>query len=93
MAVPADPADSGDQTEACIALVHKLAEPLTAIANYLEAAARLHRADSSSARSRIAELVEKSGRESARANEILRQMRDLLRRDPKIGDSGGDRSD
>jgi two-component system sensor kinase FixL len=65
--------------EACLTVVHELAEPLTAIGNYLEAASRLHDADTRSAREKLPEVFEKSRMQVARADEILRQLRDLLR--------------
>jgi hypothetical protein len=68
----------GDLTRACLALVQHMAEPLTAIASYLEAASHLHRANTSSARTQLVEVIEKSRAQVARADEILRQMRDLL---------------
>ncbi len=87
------PPKAGHQTQDCLVLVHKLAEPLMAIANYLEVAARLHRTDSPSARRRLAEVVEKSGRQATRANEILHQMRDLLRQDAQVANKCPDRVD
>ncbi len=65
--------------KACLPFVHELAEPLTAIANHLEAASRLHDADTRSAREKLAEVFEKSWIQVERADEILRQLRDLLR--------------
>ena len=69
----------GDLTQACLALVHELAEPLTAIGNYLDAAIRLHDADTRSAREKLGEVLEKSQTAVSRADEILRRLRDLLR--------------
>ncbi len=74
-----------DLTHACLAFIHELAEPLTAIGNFLEAANRLHNADSRSAREKLTEVFEKSQIQAKRANEILRQLRDLLRREPEGG--------
>jgi two-component system, LuxR family, sensor kinase FixL len=69
----------GDLGPACLALVHELAEPLTAIGNYLDAAIRLYDADTRSALEKLGEVLEKSQTAVSRANETLRQLRDLLR--------------
>jgi phosphoglycerate-specific signal transduction histidine kinase len=65
--------------QACLTFVGELAEPLTAIADYLEAASLLHDADTRSAHEKLAEVFEKSRIQVARADEILRRLRDLLR--------------
>ncbi len=72
---------SGDASlrQACLALVQELAEPLTAIGSYLDAASRLHDADSQSERIKLGEALEKMQTQVARADAILRQLRDLLR--------------
>ncbi|MGO8919991.1 MAG: hypothetical protein ACLQJR_29175 [Stellaceae bacterium] len=69
----------GDLRQVCVALVHELVEPLTAIGIYLEAASRLHDADVRSAWTKLGEVVEKSQTQASRAAEIVRQMRHLLR--------------
>jgi len=68
----------GDQHQAHVALVHKMAEPLTAISSYLHAAAGLLAADNLPSRRQLVEIVEKSQAQAARARETLEQMRDLL---------------
>lgn len=70
---------NGDLRQACLALIHELAEPLTAIGNYLDAGLRLFAADSRSAREKLGEVLEKSQIQVSRADEVLRQLRDLLR--------------
>lgn len=75
----ATPPEAGHLPQACLVLVYELTEPLTAIANYLELAARLHGADGPAARRQLIEVVKKSERQAARANQTLRQLRDLLR--------------
>ncbi len=61
---------NGDLRHTCRALVHEMAERLTAISNYLEAATRLHR--------QLDEVVGKGLAEVLQANEVLRQMRETL---------------
>jgi hypothetical protein len=68
----------GDLRQSCLARVRELAEPLTAIANYLEAATLLHGHDSRSAWVKLGEIFEKSKAQVARADEGLRKLRDLL---------------
>lgn len=68
-----------DLKQACLSLVQDMSEPLTAITNYLEAASRLHLADTTSARTQLGEIIEKSLSEVRHADEILRKMRDLVR--------------
>jgi len=72
-------ARNNELRQACLTLIGELAEPLTAIADYLEAGSLLHDADTGSAREKLAEVFEKSRIQVARADEILRQLRDLLR--------------
>jgi hypothetical protein len=69
----------GDLKHACLALVQEMAEPLTALANYLEAASRLHRDDIPSERTKLGEIIGKSQAQVLRADEILHRMRDLVR--------------
>ncbi|MGO8914283.1 MAG: hypothetical protein ACLQJR_00070 [Stellaceae bacterium] len=69
----------GDLRQACLAIVQDLAEPLTALGNYLEAASRLHEADTRSAQIKLGEVIDRSRAQASRAADILRRLRDLLR--------------
>jgi len=68
-----------DLRRSCLALVHELAEPLTAIGNYLQAIFRLDEVDTRSARAELRETLDKLQTQASRANEIQRRLRDLLR--------------
>ena len=60
-------------------LAHELNQPLTAIANYLEAARDLLEADDSP-RELLAEAVSESANEALRAGRIVRRLRDFVSR-------------
>jgi len=77
MSPPAEP--PSNTTPSSLEHVHALAEVLTAIGNYLDAAIRIEAADTRSARVRLRESLEKSRAQLLRADEILRRLRDLLR--------------
>lgn len=77
----------GDLRQACLALVHELAEPLTAIGNYLDAAKRLFDADVQSAQENLGKVLEKSQTQVSRADEILERLRDLLRHEKGAADA------
>ncbi len=62
-----------------LALVHELAEALTAIGNYVEAATRLDAADTLSARNRQRRALQESQTQLSRADGLLRQLRARLR--------------
>jgi two-component system, LuxR family, sensor kinase FixL len=64
-----------------LALVHELAEPLTAITNYLEAALYLHDHEPQSARTKRREALERSLAEISRADDLLHRLRTLLHSD------------
>lgn len=86
MPPPAEPpqydhARSGGQGEAGRspqAPVHELAEALTAIGNYVEAATRLDAADTPSARTRLCRALQESQMQLSRADDLLRQLRARL---------------
>ena len=87
MSQPAQPPESGsarsgrrmNTTPSSLEHVSKLAEVLTAIGNYLEAAIRLEATDTRSARMRLREALQKGHAQLLQADEILRRLRDLLR--------------
>lgn len=56
-----------------------LAGPLTALGLYLDAAKRLHEADTTSGRKKLGEVIEKSRSQVVVARALLRQLHDLLR--------------
>ncbi len=68
--------------EACKMLVHSMAEPLTAIGNYIEAARVLSHSDASTVHARLGEVLEKAHNEVNRAGRILNEMRQLLQKKP-----------
>ncbi len=68
-----------DMTQSSLEHVRKLAEVLTAIGNYLDAAIRLEATDTRSARMRLREALQKSHAQLLQADETLRRLRDLLR--------------
>jgi phosphoglycerate-specific signal transduction histidine kinase len=81
-------AQSGQQNEATtysFELLHELTEALTAITNYLEAANRLDDANTSSARTKLGEALDKSLAQLSRASGVLRRLRALLRDEKGAG--------
>ncbi len=72
--------EHGDPGEAFATRVNEMAEPLTAISNYLAAAIRLHNADTSAARAQLGRVLEQTQAQASRADAILRHMRHLLLR-------------
>ena len=64
----------------CEALVHKMAEPLTALTAYIEAALHLNETGATSARADLAGILSKTQAQIARATEVLQQLRQLLDR-------------
>lgn len=91
---PAEPperetARSGGQDEArrsSLALLHELAEALTAITGYVEAARHLHDADPPSARTKLREALEKSLAQLSRADGVVRRLRTQLRDEKEAAD-------
>jgi len=65
--------------EMASALAHELNQPLSAIGNYLMGSRALLERDAPPL-DRIAEAVERAGREALRAGEIIRRLRDFLAR-------------
>ena len=65
--------------EPCEALIQEMAEPLTALSNYLEAARHLTSGDAST-RADLAAILENGLAQLSRANQVLQQMRQLLQR-------------
>ncbi len=63
--------------EACEALIQRMAEPLTALGNYLEAARRL---GAGGASADLTKILENGQAQLSRANQVLQQMRELLQR-------------
>ena len=61
-------------------LAHELNQPLTAIANYLEAGRDLMDSDLPNARHFLREAVEEAAREALRAGQIVRRLRDFVAR-------------
>jgi hypothetical protein len=66
--------------EACNKLVHSMAEPLTAIGNYIEAARVLSHSDAEALHARLGEILKKAHDEVVRANHVLNEMRLLLQK-------------
>jgi phosphoglycerate-specific signal transduction histidine kinase len=66
--------------EACNKLIHSMAEPLTAIGNYVEAARVLSRSDAAAVHAQIDEVLKKAQNEVDRANRVLNEMRQLLQK-------------
>jgi hypothetical protein len=65
--------------EACSKLVHSMAEPVTAIGNYIEAAMRvLSQGDAAEVHARLGEIIEKAQKEVVRASHVLNEMRQLI---------------
>ena len=64
--------------DACNALVQAMAEPLTAISNYLATARVLSHSEAAAVREQLGEVLEKARAEVARANAILNEMRQVL---------------
>lgn len=62
------------------ALAHELNQPLTAVANYLEAARDLLESDSESAREILHEALDEASRQAVRAGEIVRKLRGYVSR-------------
>ena len=62
------------------ALAHELNQPLTAVANYLEAARDLLDSDAESAREILHEALDEASRQAVRAGEIVRKLRGYVSR-------------
>jgi len=62
------------------ALAHELNQPLTAVANYLEAARDLLESDSDNAREILHEALDEASRQAVRAGEIVRKLRGYVSR-------------
>lgn len=62
------------------ALAHELNQPLTAIANYMEAGRDLLAADGPVDREMLAEAMSESAAQALRAGEIIRSLREFIRR-------------
>ena len=62
------------------ALAHELNQPLTAVANYLEAARDLLESDSEDAREILHEALDEASRQAVRAGEIVRKLRGYVSR-------------
>lgn len=62
------------------ALAHELNQPLTAVANYLEAARDLLDSDSDNAREILHEALDEASRQAVRAGEIVRKLRGYVSR-------------
>jgi two-component system sensor kinase FixL len=61
-------------------LAHELNQPLTAIANYLEAGRELLEANDEEAAALLREAIEESANEALRAGKIVRRLRDFVAR-------------
>jgi signal transduction histidine kinase len=68
-----------ERRQTALKAARELAGPLTAIGLYLDAAKRLHDADTTSARKKLGEVIEKSRSQVGVARDLLRQLHDLLR--------------
>jgi len=66
--------------EACAALVQAMAEPLTAIGNYLEAARTLSHRDAAAVHAQLGEILDKAHEQVLRANGVLHEMRQVLQK-------------
>lgn len=62
------------------ALAHELNQPLTAVANYLEAARDLLESDAENAREILHEALDEASRQAVRAGEIVRKLRGYVSR-------------
>ena len=62
------------------ALAHELNQPLTAVANYLEAARDLLESDSKDAKEILHEALDEASRQAVRAGEIVRKLRGYVSR-------------
>jgi two-component system sensor kinase FixL len=62
------------------ALAHELNQPLTAVANYLEAGRDLLESDSEDAREILHEALDEASRQAVRAGEIVRKLRGYVSR-------------
>ena len=60
------------------ALAHELNQPLTAIINYVQAARRLSEASGEKLPPRVADALEKSAQQAARAGQIIRRLRQFV---------------
>jgi len=61
-------------------LAHELNQPLTAVMNYVQAARRMVEARDRFAPDRIVETMEKAVEQAARAGQIIRRLREFIRR-------------
>jgi hypothetical protein len=75
--IPGSP-PGGEQLSA---LLHELAEPLTALENYSAAARRLFESEAGGSDAKIKEILDKISCQARRAGEIVPQLRRLLLRD------------
>ncbi len=66
--------------EACNKLVHSMAEPLTAIGNYIEAARVLSHGDAAAVHAPLGDVLAKAHNEVERAVRVLNEMRQLLQK-------------
>ncbi|QJR03905.1 PAS domain S-box protein [Sphingobium yanoikuyae] len=62
------------------ALAHELNQPLTAIANYMEAGRDLLRTDAPVDRDLLGEAMDEAARQAMRAGQIIRSLREFIRR-------------
>ena len=62
------------------ALAHELNQPLTAIANYMEAGRDLLRTDAPVDRDLLGEAMDEAARQAQRAGQIIRSLREFIRR-------------
>ena len=60
------------------ALAHELNQPLTAIINYVQAARRMSEASGEPLSPRVAEVLEKTAQQAARAGQIIRRLRQFV---------------
>ncbi|MBI3709324.1 MAG: PAS domain S-box protein [Proteobacteria bacterium] len=60
------------------ALAHELNQPLTAVANYLQAGRRMLQAGDERGPQRAAEMMEKAAGQATRAGQIIRRLREFL---------------
>src|SRR5262249_7123349 len=60
------------------ALAHELNQPLTAIMNYVNAARRTITSANAAEPARVADLMDKAAKQTARAGQIIRQLREFV---------------
>ena len=76
----------GKPAQSSLELFGDLAEALTVIGNYVDAALRLDVTDTRSARAKLREALEKTQAQVLRADETFRKLRDLVRDQKEAGD-------